>query len=338
MIGMVSIIKISALLRKYLPAFVLLTIVVALIAGVLYPEVILLLKPYSTIPLFIMLYPMMITMQLGSLKGALEDKRILASSFVLNYGLSPFLGAIAAFALFGEINPQLLTGFFLKVVVPSSGMAMAWAGFANGRAETAVLVVTLSLVLSVFLVPFWAWVVLGQIIAIDMLTIFQSIAFIIVLPLIAGVITQKLIVSRVGLKRFHEIKHAFPALSSIGMYIIVFIAVGLDAPLILQNPLYIFLITIGILILYPIEFALSIVYSKVVGLDYGDAISIGFGVAAKNHSITIGLTLTLFGGLTVLPAAFAPILQIPLMLLFLRVSPRIQTWMFPSEEGVGLLQ
>lgn len=152
--------------------------------------------------------------------------------------------------------------------------------------------------------------------------------------MIAGYITQKLIISRVGLKRFHEIKPAFPALSSIGMYIIVFIAVGLDAPLILQNPLYVLLITIGILTLYPVEFALSIAYSKLVKLDYGDAISIGFGVAAKNHSITIGLALTLFGGLTVLPAAFTPVLQIPLMLLFLRLSPRIQTWMSLPEEDI----
>lgn len=91
-------------------------------------------------------------MQLGHLEGALEDKRILAAPFILNYDLSPFLGAIAAFALFGNIDPQLLTGFFLKVVVPSSGMAMAWAGFANGKVETAILVVTLSLVLSILLV------------------------------------------------------------------------------------------------------------------------------------------------------------------------------------------
>lgn len=52
---------------------------------------------------------------------------------------------------------------------------------------------------------------------------------------------------------------------------------------------------------------------------------LGHSVAAKNHAITIGIGTTAFAGiLAVLPAAVAPIVQIPVMLLFLNLSGRVE--------------
>ena len=60
--------------------------------------------------------------------------------------------------------------------------------------------------------------------------------------------------------------------------------------------------------------------------------AIGYSVAAKNHAITIGVATTAFGGtLAVLPAAVAPIIQIPIMLLFLKLSHRIEGFL-PHQE------
>ncbi|RMF04579.1 MAG: hypothetical protein D6768_02950, partial [Chloroflexi bacterium] len=75
-------------------------------------------------------------------------------------------------------------------------------------------------------------------------------------------------------------------------------------------------------------------YAKIAGLDYKDAIAIGYGVASKNHSITLALSLTAFGGLAVLPPAFAPVVQIPLMLIILKTSPWLQK-QFTYHKHVG---
>jgi len=161
----------------------------------------------------------------------------------------------------------------------------------------------------------------------------QKLLLIIVLPLIAGLATRKFLIGKIGAKRFLEITPVFPAISCLGMYAIVFIATALESKIILANPSYILMIALGIIALYPILFIISILYSKLVGFNYRDAIALGYAVTAKNHSITIALAITTFGGLSILPPAFAPIIQIPLMLIILRLATRIEKFIKKPHEG-----
>jgi len=126
-----------------------------------------------------------------------------------------------------------------------------------------------------------------------------------------------------------------PAISSLGMYAIVFIAVGMQAHNILSRPHVILLLIPAIAILYSLLFVIAIIYAKVVGLDYEDAIAIGYSTTAKNHSITLALAITTFGGMATLPPAFAPIVQIPLMILILRLAPWLHRRVFPPKPIAG---
>jgi len=58
---------------------------------------------------------------------------------------------------------------------------------------------------------------------------------------------------------------------------------------------------------------------------YENAIALDYSTIAKNHGITLALAFSAFGGLSILPAAFAPILQIPLMMTIYHLSPKIKT-------------
>ncbi len=54
-------------------------------------------------------------------------------------------------------------------------------------------------------------------------------------------------------------------------------------------------------------------------MDYGNGTALGYSVTAKAHAITIGVATTAFAGtLAVLPAAVAPIVQIPIMMAALK--------------------
>jgi len=53
-------------------------------------------------------------------------------------------------------------------------------------------------------------------------------------------------------------------------------------------------------------------------MDYGNGTALGYSVSAKAHAITIGVATTAFvGTLAVLPAAMAPIVQIPIRMAIL---------------------
>ncbi|MHA1431649.1 MAG: arsenic resistance protein [Candidatus Freyarchaeota archaeon] len=322
----------SRLISRYLPVFVSASIILGLVAGHLNPEGVKVLKPWVPIPLFFMLYPMMINVKIEEIRYVLTSPKLIISAVLLNFLVSPLLGALFANIFLSGLNPFLTVGFILKVTVPCSGMVVAWTGFAKGRIESALIIVALSFVLAIFLIPLWMLILVGSYIPIDVWMMMQKLMLIVVLPLIAGLITRKFLIRRMGEERFSEFKPAFPAVSSIGMYVIVFIAIALEAETILNHFNYILMIALGILALYPTLFVISLIYSKIVGFDYGDTIALGYAVTAKNHSITIALALTTFGGLAVLPPAFAPIIQIPLMIVILKLAPKIDRFVSKAKK------
>ncbi|MCD6444882.1 arsenic resistance protein [Candidatus Bathyarchaeota archaeon] len=324
--------KFSQFIRKYLPIFVSLSIVLGLIAGKLFSETVGSLKSFIPITLFLMLYPMMINVKIEEIKYALTNFKIVASAVLMNFVISPLLGALFAHIFLGNLNPQLLAGFILILTVPCSGMVVAWTGFAKGRIETALSIVALSFILAIFLIPLWMLILVGSYIEVDFWMMFQKLLVMIVLPLIAGLATRKFLIRKIGVKRFLEITPIFPAISCLGMYAIVFIAMALQSKIILANPSYILMIALGIISVYSILFIISILYSKFVGFNYRDTIALGYAVTAKNNSITIALAITTFGGLSVVPPAFATIIQILMMLIILRLATRIEKFIEKPHE------
>ena len=316
------------LIRKYLPLWVALSILMAMIVGYYTPEV-KVLNPAIPFFLFIMLYPMMISLKVEDIGRALKDMKLVSVAVFMNFLLTPILGALWAHILFRNADPYLTVGFILKVTVPCSGMVAAWTGYARGKVESALIVVALSLILAIFLVPFWMWAVAGFYVTIDPLIIFKNMLLVVVLPLLAGLSTRRLLIRKYGMKSYKErIAPFFPAISTCGMLIMVFIIISAQALLIIPNYHWMLIIILGIATLYPLLFGLTILCSKLLRIDYGNGIALGYGSTARNHAITIGVATTAFSGtLAMLPAAVAPAIQIPLMLFFLKFSGGIKRFL-----------
>ncbi|MHA1427570.1 MAG: arsenic resistance protein, partial [Candidatus Helarchaeota archaeon] len=221
-----------------------------------------------------------------------------------------------------------------KTTVPCSGMVIAWTGLAKGKVESALIIVSLSLILAIFLIPLWMFILVGTYVQIDIWMMIEKLLLIILLPLVAGLITRVLLVKKIGEKKFNEIKPILPIISTFGMFAIVFIAISMEANILLVHLDYIVMVVIGIVILYPSLSLIAVVFSKYTAFTYGDCMALTYGVTAKNHSITMAIAVTTFGGLAVLPAAFAPIIQIPLMLIILRLAPKIEGFIEKVKEEV----
>lgn len=318
------------IMRKYLPLWVALTISLALWLGSHQPSL-QQLKPATPFLLFIMLYPMMINLRVEDIAKAAKDVKLVLVAVLMNFLLTPILGALWAHFLFGHADPYLAAGFILKVTVPCSGMVAAWTGYAKGRVESALIIVALSLLLAIVMVPFWMWALAGAYVKVAPLMIFQKMLFIVVLPLLAGLVTRKVLVRKYGPERYKKnIAPYFPVVSTSGMLAMVFIIIATQANLIMGNFQWMLLVIAGIATLYPVLFALAIFTCKLLGIGHGHGMALGYSVAAKNHAITIGVATTAFGGtLAVLPAAVAPVIQIPVMMLFLALSPRIHALLHP---------
>ena len=312
-------------LQQYLHYWFAIAIIAALPLGYYFPGLSGL-KVFIPYLLFVMLYPMMINLRIEDIFKAFTNMRLLLISITVNFIISPILGAIWAYFLFHNADPYLAIGFILKVTVPCSGMVAAWTGFAKGRVESALALIALSFVIAVFMVPLMMWLLADTYVQIHPFMLFNKMILIVVVPLAAGLITRKLIVKKVGPKKYKEkIAPIFPGISTCAVLPMIFIIIGSQAGFIIANYQWALLVILGIATLYPILTLISLSFSRFADVDFGDGIALAYSGTAKNHAITIGLATTAFGGTSaVFPAAVAPIIQMPIMLMILRLAPKIR--------------
>ncbi|MBW1801867.1 MAG: arsenic resistance protein [Deltaproteobacteria bacterium] len=316
--------KFAEIVQKYLALWVAIVVCLALFIGYHFPAV-KGLKKIIPLLLFFMLFPMMITLRIEDIARALKDLKLSVMAIFLNLLIVPLLGALWAHVLFRDTDPFLAAGFILKVAVPCSGMVAAWTGYARGKVESALLIVALSLILSIFFVPFWMWILAGVYVKVQPMTMFKSIFWIVVLPLAAGLLTRRALVRKYGKMTFVHMAPIFPFVSTCGMFVMQFTIIAPQARLIVSHFSWVILIFLGIATLYPIIFISTILLSRWARTGYGDGIALGYSVTSRAHAITIGIATTTFGGtLAVLPAAVAPIMQIFIMTTILMFSERIK--------------
>jgi ACR3 family arsenite transporter len=323
--------RLSSLLRTWLAPLVAVSIIAGIFCGLIFPDVSQSLDALIPITVFAMLYPPLINIDLGGLRRDFTNVPLIGAIIVLNFILAPLAGALYA-QLLSPIDPLLAVGFILKLSVPAAPMVVAWTGLADGRTETALTAVTFSYILSFFFIPFWTFTLVGTIVTVPVALFMNSLVIYVAVPLIAGILSRQVILRYKSQEALNSVKPALPPISSIGMFGIVFIIMAREASMIISHLSSILIIVVGIIIIYPLLFLLSTVYSKYAGFDYGDTIAMDYTVTAKSHGLTIALAISTFGGLSVLPAAIAPIIQIPLMILILHAGPKLRKFIDGSEE------
>lgn len=323
--------KIAKVIEGNLVIFLILSIIAGVAFGWGYPSAAKGLKSFTTLTLFIMLYPMMIGLNIEQVGKAMMNIKLISLSIAFNFVLSPLLAAGLAF-IFLHTRPDFAVGLILTGTVPCAGMVAGWTGYAKGNVALSLVIVALSLLVSIVLIPVWMPILAGVYVKIDAWGMFKEIIVAVVVPLILGNLTRRLILHNWGQDGFKKIKPILPGISMLGMYFIVFISMALESNNVLHNPEYFLIILIPLTFLYIILFSSSVFFAKLMKFSYEDMIAFAYGVAGKNISIALALATIFFGPLTVLVLALKPIIQISFMAIFLRLSSRIAKWFTPYHH------
>jgi len=320
--------QVSKSLQRYLPFIILADLLAAIAVGSWYPDLVHSLKPLIPYGMMLMLVPIMMGIAIRELKQIATDKKVILIAVLINFVLSPVVAYLWAELFFTALDPKFIAGWILKLIVPCSGMMVAWTGLSGGKTEAALIVQVLSFLVAIVAIPFWLTLLAGKFVVIDFWFIAQQIFWIIILPMIVGIGAREgLIIPRYGKERFNQdIKPFLPPLASIAMVFVIFVAVSGESRLILQNLNLFWILAVSVFIVYPLLFLVSIGVAKMFGLSYEYAIAIGFGTTAKNHGITLALATTTFGGLAVLPPSVVPMFQVLLMLGIWKSSPWVKRY------------
>jgi arsenite transporter len=248
----------------------------------------------AIVPLtFLMVYPMMVTLKVRKVFQRGDGKaQWLAQA--INFGIIPFAVLLIGRVFFPN-EPYLALGLLLAGLVPTSGMTISWTGFAKGNVEAAVKMTVIGLILGSLATPIYVKLMMGTDIDMDLWMVARQILLIVFLPMIAGHFTQSQLLRRYGQEAFQKrIAPRFPALSTLGVLGIVFVAMALKAKSVLQSPEILLGIFAPILIIYALNFALSTWVGKRM-LPRGDAIALVYGTVMRNLSIALALAINAFG-------------------------------------------
>ncbi len=251
------------------------------------------LKPLILPLTFVMVYPMMVNLQIKKVLSG-HDYKLQLTVLLINFGIVPFV-AFGIGRLFFSNSPFAALGLLLAATLPTSGMTISWTGFAKGNLDAAIKMAVIGLVLGSLASPLYAEWLMGTVIEIPLDKIFQQIAIIVFLPLILGYATQLLIIRRYGQAKYaRDIKPRFPLFSTLGLLGIVFSAMALKAETILSNPADLLLLFIPLIVFYAFTFVVgTFVGRSLFGRD--DAIALIYGVAPKNLSIALAISMNAFG-------------------------------------------
>ncbi|WP_136589824.1 arsenic resistance protein [Salinigranum halophilum] len=292
-------------------------VVGSLVAGLVFGQVAdagvkSLLKAAVVPVLFLMVYPMMINIDLGEVLNAREHARPVALSLLVNFGLTPLL-AVALSRVFFAGNVDYAIGLYFIALVPTSGMTAAWTGLAKGDLESALVAMAVNLLVAVAVLPAYLSVLVPGSIGFEPATLYRQLAVVVVTPMVAGTLTRRLLLRQYGPQTFKRLKPSLGGLSSLGVMLIVFIAMTMRSGSILADPVASATVVVPLVAFYAVVLVVGTSLGRLL-LPDAQATAFVYATSMRNLSIALAIVVAAdsLPSAAVLPIALAYVLQPPL--------------------------
>ncbi|MEM3186187.1 MAG: bile acid:sodium symporter [Conexivisphaerales archaeon] len=280
--------------------------------------------------LFFMIYPAMTKVRLEDMAKSLKSMRSVGLMVMLNYAIAPFLVAGIGYLFIGSIfshigllpqaiSSQVLVGVILLGVAPCIAMVMVWTDLAHGNLPLAVSFVAWNSIIQIITTPLLVYVLTRTSVIINPLLILESVLFYLLLPLLTGMITRKLIQKK---RYFSRVLNTLSSVQTIALLFTILVIFWGEGYGIIDTPSLVWMIAVVMLTFYFILFHLGYLFSRKLGYNYADSTAIGFTVSARDFEVSIAIALAAFSAYpyVAVTTAIGPLLEIPLMLLLVWIQ------------------
>jgi len=262
--------------------------------------------------LFLMIYPMMINIDLREIVNVRSHARPVALSLLVNFALAPLLAVGLSRAFFAG-QTAYAVGLYFVALIPTSGMTAAWTGLADGDLEAALVAMAVNLLVAVAVLPAYLSVLVPAGVSFDAAALYRQLAVIVAAPMVAGVLTRSLLVGRLGEAEFKRLKPVFGGVSSLGVMLIVFVAMAMRSTSILADPVASAGVVVPLSVFYAVLLAVG---SGLGGALLPETQSVSLVYAASMRNLSVAVAIAAAPGFpptaAVLPIALAYLLQPPL--------------------------
>lgn len=277
--------------------------------------------------IWLMIYPMMLQVDFSSIKNIGKRPKGLILTLVVNWLIKPFTMAFFAWIFFSKlygayIEPELageyIAGAILLGAAPCTAMVFVWSYLTNGDPNYTLVQVSVNdLIILVAFVPIVGLLLGITNIQIPYETLVTSIIIFVVIPLVAGYITHKLLVRFKGEEWFK--KEFLPKLKPVSILallvtlVLLFAFQGIN---ILNNPFIILLIAVPLVIQTYFIFFIAWFSGRKLKLPHNINSPAAMIGASNFFELAVAVAIALFGLQS--PAALVTVVgvlvEVPVML------------------------
>jgi len=329
--------------EKYLTAWVLLCIAIGIALGELagsdmqvvadmeYNHVNL---PVAVL-IWLMIYPMMVQIDFASIARVGRDVKGLSLTVVVNWVIKPFTMAFFAWLFFSKLysawlEPELaqeyIAGAILLGAAPCTAMVFVWSYLSGGDPNYTLVQVSVNdLILMVLFVPIVQFLLGITGITIPMEVLVTSVVVFVVIPLVAGYLTNRWLIRTRGDAWFKT--HFLPALKPLSIAALLLTLVLLFAfqgQKILANPFHILLIAIPLALQTYFIFFLTWKGGRWLKLPYRTCAPASMIGASNFFELSVAVAIALFGlnSGAALTTVVGVLIEVPIMLHLVRIAKR----------------
>jgi ACR3 family arsenite transporter len=276
---------------------------------------------------WLMIYPMMLQIDFSSLKNVGKRPKGLLLTLIVNWLIKPFTMAFFAWIFFSKIyaafiTPELageyIAGAILLGAAPCTAMVFVWSYLTNGDPNYTLVQVSLNdLIILVAFVP-----IVGLLLGITNVqvpydTLIASVVIFVVIPLLAGYVTNKTLRYKKGDAWFKgTFLPKFKPVSIIALLATLVLLFAFQGDIITNNPLIILLVAVPLIIQTYFIFFMTWYAGRKLKLPHAICTPSAMIGASNFFELAVAVAIALFGLQS--PAALVTVVgvlvEVPIML------------------------
>lgn len=294
--------------------------------------------------IWLMIYPMMLKIEFGSLKGVGKKPKGLLVTLFVNWMVKPFSMALIAWIFFkvlflgiiGEsLANQYIAGAIILAAAPCTAMVFVWSYLTDGDPAYTLVQVSLNdLLMLLLFAPLVSLLVSGASnLSVPFRVLLYSVVAFIVIPLALGAISRIILIQRKGKEWFEQVfLPFFQPITIIALLLTLILIFAFQSDNLTKRWFHVLLISIPLVLQVYFNASLAYGLMKVFKVDYEIAAPGALIGASNFFELAVATAIVLFGPSSgaALVTVVGVLVEVPVMLSVCRICNRTRDW-FPKQ-------
>ncbi len=259
--------------------------------------------------LILLLYVLFMTVDTRLVRESFSNLRFTVSAAAVNFIFTPVLAYVLGTVFFPD-SADLRIGLLMLLATPCTDWYIVFTGLSRGNVELSLSILPLNLALQILLLPVYLFLFMGGSVGIDAVSLLESAAPVLAIPLIAAAATRKISgrASRFAAARKDGLQILFLCLAVAVMF------ASESGPL-LDNVSLLLSLFVPLMIFFASAFAAAQCTGKMLGFPRRDTVSLSFTVLARNSPLALAVAVAAFPDrpLISLALVIGPLIELPVL-------------------------